>query len=603
MTRAALRVGNCSGFYGDRQSAAAELVRDGDLDVLTGDWLAELTMLILGKQRARDPLAGFATTFVAQLEEVLGSCLDRGIRIVSNAGGVNPAGCADAVRAVAQRLGLQVSVGVITGDDITAEAAALHPAGQLLDAETGRELDTIDGLQTAHAYLGGHGIAACLRAGADVVVTGRVTDAALVLGPAVWAFDWSVDDWDALAGAVVAGHVIECGAQATGGNFSFFTEIPRMRHVGFPIAELYPDGSSVITKAEGTDGAVTVETVTAQLLYEVAQPAYANPDVVARVDTARLTQQAPDRVLVDGVRGTRPPPYLKVSMAFEAGYRNAMSIVLTGLDVEAKVAVAQEAVWSLIPGGRAAYDDSAVELIGQIAPDPQTPGAGSALLRIAVAGRDRQLVGRTFSSAVIGSALSSVPGFFTTTPPSAATSLARYQPALVPAGAVTHRAEVDGVPLAVAGPSRRATPEEYLAAYVSPDPGGAPERETSPRLGATISVPLGRVCGARSGDKGGNANIGVWARSGRAYDWLAGYLTVGRLRALLPGADQLRIDRYELPNLHAVNFVVHGWLGDGVASSLRFDAQAKGLAEYVRARVVDVPAELLPDDGRSRSGR
>lgn len=255
MSRESLRIANCSGFWGDRQNAARELLDTAEFDVLTGDWLAELTMLILARQRARDPLKGFATSFVDLIADVLGDCLDRGVKIVANAGGTNPMGCATAVQAVAQRLGLRPRVGTVAGDDITSKAARLAAEGHLLDAETHAAMQLGDApLLSAHAYLGSWGIAACLEAGADIVITGRTTDASLVVGPAAWAFDWKPDDWDYLAGAVVAGHIIECGGQATGGNFSFFEEIPRLEHVGFPIAELHPDGSSVITKAASSGG-------------------------------------------------------------------------------------------------------------------------------------------------------------------------------------------------------------------------------------------------------------------------------------------------------------------------------------------------------------
>src|SRR5271165_2110342 len=248
-----IRIGNMSGFYGDRFSAMREMLTGGELDVLTGDYLAELTMLILGRDRLRDPSLGYARTFLRQLEDCLGLALDKGVTIVANAGGLNPAGLATAVHDLAARLGLAPKIAYVVGDDLLPRAAELGFGEPV----------------AANAYLGGWGIAACLQAGANVVVTGRVTDASLAVGPAAAHFGWSVDDFDALAGAMAAGHVIECGAQATGGNYSFFTEIADLRHPGLPMAEIAADGSSVITKHPGTGGAVTVGTVTAQLLYEV----------------------------------------------------------------------------------------------------------------------------------------------------------------------------------------------------------------------------------------------------------------------------------------------------------------------------------------------
>jgi hypothetical protein len=291
-----VRIGNCSGFYGDRLSAMHEMLTGGDLDYLTGDYLAELTMLILARDRARNPDRGYAKTFLTQLEECLGLAQDSGVRIVANAGGLNPAGLADAVRAMAKRLGVPVNVAHVEGDDLLPRAAELGFGNPL----------------AANAYLGAWGIVDCLNNGANVVVTGRVTDASVIVGPAAAHFGWSRTDYDQLAGAVAAGHIIECGAQATGGNYAFFTEIDDMMHPGFPLAEVRADGSSVITKHPGTGGAVTVGTVTAQLLYEISGARYANPDVTLRVDTIELAEDGADRVLVSGVRGEPPPPTLKV---------------------------------------------------------------------------------------------------------------------------------------------------------------------------------------------------------------------------------------------------------------------------------------------------
>ncbi len=580
--RERLTIGNCSGFFGDRQSAAAEVVRHSTLDVLTGDWLAELTMLILQKQRARDPLRGFASTFIAQLEEILGTCVDRGIRIVSNAGGMNPEGCARAVREVAARLGISLSVGTVGGDDLSARIGELVATGRLTSM-TGERLVLDRDVLAANAYLGGWGIAACLDAGADVVVTGRVTDAALVTGPAAWAFGWAPDDWDQLAGAVAAGHVIECGAQATGGNFPFFDELGPDPRLGFPLAEILPDGSSIISKVEPSGGAVTVDTVTAQLLYEIQSSIYHNPDVSVRLDSIQLSQDGDNRVLVSGVRGVRPPATLKVSMATEGGWRNSATLVITGADVQKKAQMAERALWDIVPGGREAFDDVDVELIGRPQVDPTTMGEAVGLLRVAVSSSDQVLAGRTFSSAVVATALASYPGFHVTGPPSSATSFAVFVPALVDADAVPVSAHVDGK---VTVP--RITPRgfhEVMTDQVSPS--------KTVVDGPTRRVALGSVCGARSGDKGGNANVGFWVRDERAWPWLREALTADFLSSLLPGEGSYMIDRVELPNLRAVNFVVRDWLGNGVASNLALDSQAKGLAEFLRSRHVEVPERLL----------
>ncbi len=342
-----LRVANCSGFYGDRFSAASEMVEGGPIDVLTGDYLAELTMAILWRNRVRDPESGYATTFLRQMEEVLPTCIERSIRVVSNAGGLAPAILAGRLSELAERLGLDARIAHVEGDDLITRVGELGPLPNL---DTGEDLPPDVEPLTANAYLGCWGIAAALGAGADLVVTGRVTDAALVMGPAAWRFGWGPDDLDALAGALVAGHVIECGTQCTGGNFSFFTEIPGLEHPGFPIVEVEQDGSFVVTKHPGTGGAVTVETVTAQLLYEIGGPRYLNPDVTARFDTIRLVGDGPDRVRVEGVRGEPPPPTVKVALNYLGGYRNTVTFLVPGLDVEEKGRVALDALWRAVGG-------------------------------------------------------------------------------------------------------------------------------------------------------------------------------------------------------------------------------------------------------------
>lgn len=581
-----LRVANCSGFFGDRLSAAKEMVDGGDIDVLTGDWLAELTMIILRRQLAKNPDAGFARTFVTQVEDVLGTCLERGIKIVSNAGGLNPPGAARAVEQVAQRLGLSAKVAYVDGDDILAQVPHLISSGKLTHLDTGKPVD-LDGRTplAANAYLGGWSITEALNRGADVVVTGRVTDAAVVVGPAAWRFGWRRDDHDELAGAIVAGHVIECGGQATGGNFSFYNEVTDYRRVGFPIAEIRADGSSVITKHSGTGGQVTIDTVKAQLLYEVGGPQYANPDATALLDSIRIAQEGPDRVEISGVKGNPPPSGLKVSMAVEGGYRNQMLMVLTGDDPEGKAAVAETAIWDMIPGGKDAFDRVEVDLIGNTAQDPTSFGAANTILRIAVADRNEKLVGRAFSGAVIQTGLSSYPGLFGTAPPGGATSYETYIPAIVAGDVVTAHGRMDDESFEIAESGTLQSQELDAAAY--------DEGALSTPSGETRRVALGTIAGARSGDKGGHANVGVWARSQEAYDFLAEHLSTARLRQLVPDAADLQIRRYPLPNLWAVNFVVEGFLGDGVSSSLRFDAQAKGLGEFLRSRHVDIPVALL----------
>jgi hypothetical protein len=581
---AVLRVANCSGFFGDRLSAAREMVEGGPIDVLTGDWLAELTMYILHKTRERS--GGYARTFLRQMEEVLPSCLERGITVVSNAGGLHPEALAAAVGELARRQGLEVRVASVSGDDITSRLDELRTDGEaFVNLDTGEPLPAGTAVVTANAYLRARPIADALAAGAQVVVTGRVTDAALVVGPALHAFGWADSDHDAIAGAVVAGHVIECGAQCCGGNYAFFEEVPHRERIGFPLAEVHPDGSSVITKHPDTGGAVTVGTVTAQLLYEIGSPRYLSPDAVARFDTIALSSDGPDRVRIAGVRGEPPPSTLKVTANLHGGWRNSMTLALTGAQVAEKARFAAEAVWSGIPGGRGAFAETAEDLSGDLT------GGGMAYLRLAVRGDDERSVGRAFSGAVVETSLSSYPGTFFTSAPSGAQGVARYWPTTVAAAAVEPHIECDGRAVAATAPTG-------VQRVVDPASIAGPEGTDAMPAGTDlVRVPLWVLIGARSGDKGGDANVGVWADEEAVAAFIGQHLSTEVFKALLPEVGPYAVSRFPLPNLWAVNFVVHGILGWGVASNLRLDTQAKGLGELLRSRLIDVPAALVSSGG------
>ena len=566
----AVRIGNCSGFYGDRLSAMREMLEGGELDYLTGDYLAELTMLILGRDRMKNPDLGYAKTFLRQLEECMGLALDKGVRIVTNAGGLNPAGLADAVRELAGRLGLGVTVAHVEGDDL------LGRIDELGLADDPRPM-------TANAYLGAWGIVDCLRSGADIVVTGRVTDASLTVGPAAAHFGWRADEFDKLAGAVVAGHVIECGAQATGGNYAFFTELDDLERPGFPIAEIEADGSSTVTKHPGTGGAVTAGTVTAQLLYEIGGARYPGPDVTARLDTAILENSGTDRVRISGVRGEAPPPTLKVCLNALGGFRNTAEFVLTGLDIDAKATLVRRQIEANLPARPAELEWT---LARTDHPDADTEEAASALLRCVVRDPDPAVAGRRFTSTAVEFGLSGYPGFHLTSPPAQGSAYGVYTAGFVDAEQVPHIAvRADG--------TRVEVPRVAETRTLGPVPEPALPEPLPP--GPTRRAPLGTVAGARSGDKGGDANIGVWARDDDGYRWLVHALTVDTLGVLLPETASLTVTRHVLPNLRAVNFVVTGILGRGVASQARFDPQAKGLGEWLRSRYLDIPLSLLED--------
>ena len=564
-----MRIGNCSGFYGDRLAAMRQMLEGGQLDVLTGDYLAELTMLILGKDTMKDPSLGYAKTFVRQVEDTLGLALESGVRIVSNAGGLNPAGLADRLREVARGLGLDPAIAHVEGDDV-------------------RALGLREGALTANAYLGGFGIAAALSAGADIVVTGRVTDASLVVGPAVAHHGWTPTSYDELAGAVVAGHVLECGTQATGGNFSGFKTLPHHGlPLGFPIAELAADGSCVITKHDGTGGAVTVDTVTAQLLYEIQSTRYLNPDVTTLLDTVELREVGRDRVSVSGVRGEAPPELLKVCVNELGGWRNTVVFVLTGLDIDAKADWVREQLTPALTASEVAWTRTALPPA-----DADTEEGASSLLRCTVKDAQPDPVGRGFTSAAVELALASYPGFTMTAPPAPPAPYGLYRAEYVDRSAVTHTVvHADGRREVVADPTEFGEGDDRDSLRPSPYP--------APLDSLTRRAPLGTFVHARSGDKGGDANLGLWVMHDGSdkYDarvtWLTKLITPRKVRELLPEAADLDVEVHVLPNLGGVNVLIRGLLGDGVAASTRFDPQAKGLGEWMRSRVVHIQEGLL----------
>ena len=587
---APVRIGNCSGYYGDRLSAMREMLESEEpLDYLTGDYLAELTMLILGRDRMKDENLGYAKTFVRQMTDCMALARQRGVRIVANAGGLNPAGLAARLREIAADQGLDLAIAHVEGDDV-------------------RGMGDFGDVLTANAYLGAFGIAAALEAGADVVVTGRVTDASVVVGPAIAHHGWGRDDLDALAGAVVAGHVIECGTQATGGNFSGFAGLDTSRPLGFPIAEIAADGSTVITKDPVAGGAVTVDTVTAQLVYEIQGPAYLNPDVSTRLDTIRLAQDGDDRVRISGVRGTPPPTTTKVCLNALGGFRNSVEFLLTGLDIEAKAAwitAQMDAALAAVPPDGVVWHLDRTDVV-----DPPTQAQATSYLRCDVRSAQPDPVGRAFSDAAVQVALASYPGFTVSRPPSGGTPFGVYRAAYLPQTDVPHvvvhpdgRRE-DIAPPAVRDRSDREVPRDEAPrrgeVEGSDEPGGPQSPRSAhglvPRPGDQM-LPLGTVAHARSGDKGGDANVGVWIpadhpRRESAAAWLVDLLDDATVRDLLPEAADLDVDIHPLPNLAGVNIVIHGLLGEGVASSTRLDPQAKALGEWLRARHVHIPTHL-----------
>ena len=586
MSEDIIRIGNCSGYYGDKLSAAKDMVEGGPLDVLTGDYLAELTMAILFNQKLqRGEDKGYVGTFLKQVKAVAETCKEKNIKIVTNAGGLNPASMANEIEKILEELGVSLKVAYITGDDLMPRMDALIKDGETF-SNIDRQIPIKDsGCQTltANAYLGAWGIKEALDAGADIVVCPRVTDAAVVIGPAAWKFNWSRDDYDALAGALAAGHIIECGCQATGGNYSFFKEVPSFDNVGYPIAEIKSDGSFYITKHPNTGGLVSTGTVTAQLLYEISSPAYLNPDVIAHFDTLKIEQDSKDRVYVSGCRGSSPTQSHKVCINLAGGYRNGMEFILTGLDIEEKAKIITDALFHSV-GGQDQFDEVSILLDRTDKEDPNSNEEAMASLRVSVKSKNADLVGRMFSAKMIELALANYPGFFTGGGVRSGGPVLVYWPALIDSKYIKETVHVDGKKIEVLPTNQLGLEEIYYQKQpieVPPAPSDAPLRK-----------PLGELFGARSGDKGGCANIGVWAKTENAFSFLNEYLTVETLKKLMPDLAEFDIDRYELPNILSLNFYIHGILQDGVSSNTRKDGQAKSLGEYLRSKYIDMPKSL-----------
>mgnify|MGYP001392820366 FL=1 len=579
-------IGNCSGFYGDRLSAAKDMVDGGPIDVLTGDYLAELTMTILYNQRMkRGEDQGYVGTFLKQFSEVAVSCQEKNIKIVTNAGGLNPSSMANKIEEIVKELNLNLKVAYIDGDDLIPRFAELEAENEpLTNMEKGISLHDYEKKPlTANAYFGAWGIKEALDAGADVVVCPRVTDAAVVIGPAAWKFNWSRDNFDALAGALAAGHIIECGAQATGGNYSFFKEVPSFSNMGYPIAEIYEDGSFTITKHPGTGGLVSVGTVTAQLLYEINSPAYMNPDVIGHFDTLKMEQDGEDRVFVSGCRGSSAPKTHKVCVNLAGGFRNGTEVLLTGIDIEEKAKLVTDLIFENV-GGRDQFDHVDIQLIRTDHENPLSNESAQASLRISVMSQNPDLVGRLFSAKIVELGLASIPGY-TGRSGMPSGPYIQYWPALIDSKFITEKVHIDGKSFEVKPTSQMDFEEIYYQKE--------PYENDLPEINSMLTTKFGTLYGTRSGDKGGCANLGVWAKNQEAYAYLFEFLTVEKLKDLLPDLKDYEIDRYELPNILSLNFYVHDILQEGVSSSTRLDGQAKSLGEYLRAKDIEVPDFLI----------
>jgi len=584
-------IANCGGFWGDDPGAARRQLDGGAVDYLVMDYLAEITMALLHKARSRDPQGGYTRDFLQQLREVLVDCMDRNIRIISNAGGINPAGCAEAVNALAVELGVadRAVVGVLTGDDILERLADLQQAGESLEhMDSGRALaEIVDQVQSANVYLGAKGVVRALDLGANVVVCGRVTDTGVTLAPMMHEFGWAEDDYDRVAAGIVAGHIIECGTQCTGGNFTDWRAVPSFDNMGYPLIEAYPDGSFTVTKHAGTGGLVNVHTVTEQLLYEMGNPAYLAPDCIARFDSIQLKNDGPDRVHVSGIRGAPPPEKLKVSVSFADGYRAFGRMLISGPESIDKAQVAAESFWTSA-GGRDHYEHTETRMLGYNGSHPPYTDhdPSEVILQVAARDNDRAKINTDFAPQLVPKVLSSIPGitYLADQGRPRSSEVVGYWPALIARTHVPMRLKV--------GETEVDLSNNHVARDTAPFHPAAPTTVIS-SSGARVDVALMQLCLARSGDKGDSCNIGVIARSAEIYAWMLGNLTEAFIKRRFAEICLGEVERFEVANLLALNFLLHESLGGGGTLSLLPDAQGKTYAQYLLATPVTVHQSLL----------
>ena len=591
MTLPSVRIGGASGFWGDSQTAVPQLLRAGQVRFIVFDYLAEMTMSLLAAARAKQPEMGYAGDFVAQLRPHLDEAMRQGVKLVSNAGGVNPAGCAAALAALATELGLAPRIAVVEGDDVSALTESLRAEG-VREMQTGEPLPPK--LVTSSAYLGALPVRAALDAGADIVVTGRCVDSAVTLGVLMHVFGWRADEHDKLAMGSLAGHIIECGCQATGGLHTDWRDVPDWAGIGYPVIDVSPDGGFIVGKPEGTGGLVSVPVVAEQMLYEVGDPArYILPDVVCDFSDVTLEQVGDNRVAVSGAKGLPPTDTYKVCATYAEGFRATATLTIVGFEAVAKCERTAEAILErtrrlFAEAGYADYRDTLVEVLGaESGHGPHASGAPirEAVLRLAVAHPDRRAL-ELFAREVAPAGTSWSTG---TTGvggrPSPSRVLKQFS-FLLAKSHVPVQVVIDGETIPVAIPVGEAlVPRELRAAL------GAPAAPTDATF---VTVPLIDLAWARSGDKGDSCNVGVIGRSPPLVEFLRGTLTADRVRDYLAHLVKGKVTRFEVPGIGAFNFLLEQALGGGGMASLRNDPWGKGMAQILLTMPMRVPGSLVP---------
>lgn len=589
-----LRIGGACGFWGDASIATAQLLAVDDLDVLVYDYLAEITLSIMARARLKDPAAGYAADFVtAALAPNLQRIAEGGVRVISNAGGMNPLACAAAVQRAIAEEGLSLTVAVVTGDDLLAVKSDLADRA-IVEMFSGEPFPDPETVLSINAYLGAFPIARALDLGADIVITGRCVDSALVLGPAIHSFGWSAGDLDALAGGSLAGHILECGPQATGGNFTDWHRIADGgATIGYPIADLAADGSFTVTKPQATGGLVCVGTVSEQLLYEIEDPqAYRLPDVICDFSDVRVTQAGPDRVHVTGARGVPASPDVKVSLTYRDGFRGGTLATFVGLDAERKARTFAEASFvrarrTLALRNAPDFTETSIEILGadsQFGANRRTDAPREVVAKIAARHADEAGIAALLREAT-GLGLSAPPGLsgFAGTRPRPSPVVRLFSFALPKAG----------LPVTVTIGDRQIEHRE-----TEPSPQGdahPPDRPPQPApvpAGPSAKVPLVRLAWGRSGDKGNRANIGIIARQPDYLPVLWQVLTEAFVARCFAHFLRGPVERYLLPGPHAINFVLNDALGGGGIASLRNDPQGKAYAQILLAQEIQIPKSL-----------
>ena len=590
-----IRIANAGGYWGDDMDALRRQLTGGPLDYVTMDFLAEITMSILRKQQLKNPALGYAGDFLTQLETCLPLIVERKVRVINNAGGINPVGLGRQILALARRMGIDLKVGVVYGDDISGRLYELTAAGEkFTNMETGGDFTGIRRrITSANAYLGAEPVVAALDAGCQIIVTGRVTDTGLTLAPMIHEFGWAMDDWDKMAAGIVAGHVIECGAQASGGNITDWQEVPSFHNMGYPIIEMHDSGEFYVTKHKRTGGLVSEKSVKEQLVYEMGDPAqYISPDGVAFFDTIRVQEAGPDRVRISGVRGGPAPEMFKVSMAYDDGWKAEGEILVCGPDIKKKAAAVAEVFWEKVGH---TFEQTSTALVGAGSSWPDAVAGcppNEIYLRFGVRDHDLAKI-EDFSKALPALILAGPSGM-------AVSTQGRPRPRQVVAywPALMRRDGVSAKILSFDTDRREVFREIHFPVRGA---AGPPVRSDEPRVrrkavkmtGPLQEVQLRRLCYARSGDKGDTCNIGVLARSPKVYDWMVARLTAAVVKKFFRGRVFGQVTRYELDNLEGLNFLLEQSLGGGGTTSLLVDPQGKTMSQALLEMKVKVPAALL----------